>query len=119
MFDRSLSPKDFERFKADFQFLFERIREERGELELLLRGKYFNLYYRGNSLAKVTFLRLRENYRVEIHTEFAKGVFEPGCFGAPPDGAKYQVYTLSKDRLHPFFSKAHIQKMASKIKDRN
>jgi hypothetical protein len=117
MFDRALSEGNFKRFKADFQFLFERIREERGELELFLRGNYFNLYYRGNSLAKVEFGL--GNYLVKIHEKFARGVFEPVRFGEPKPSADYLPYSLPEKLLHPFFSKAHIQKLESRIKNLN
>ena len=41
----------------DFKFLLK-INEDkdyRGEFDLALRDNYFNLYYKGNSLAKVVF----------------------------------------------------------------
>lgn len=117
MFNRGLSDDNFVRFKADFKFLFDRIRAECGELDLRLRDNYFNLYYRGNSLAKVEFKP--GDYLVNIHKEFATDVFEPVRFGTPGVRGDYLVYPLSKKLLHPFFSKAHIQKLASRIKGRN
>jgi hypothetical protein len=58
------------------------------------------------------------NYLVKIHGKFASGVFEPVRFGEEPKpSADYLAYSLPEKLLHPFFSKAHIQKLASRIKN--
>jgi hypothetical protein len=53
MITRSIDENKFDRVCKDFGFLVERIHKEQGELDLRLRDNYFNLYYKGNSLAKV------------------------------------------------------------------
>ncbi len=59
-----------ERAKTDLRYLVEFINGSGGEYNLQLRENYFNIYYQGNSLAKVT---PNENgtYSVAIHEEFA------------------------------------------------
>jgi hypothetical protein len=48
-------PEDVTRMRRDFQDLMARVRASHGDLEIMLRDGYFNLYYQGNSLAKVSF----------------------------------------------------------------
>lgn len=71
-FNRGLSDHGFDRFKADFKFLFSRVIEGGHELDLRLRKDYFNIYCRGNSLAKVVVKP--SCYEAHVHQEFAQGV---------------------------------------------
>ena len=50
---RWIDDEHFDAVRNDFAFLCTRVRQECGELDLRLRDNYFNLYYKGNSLAKV------------------------------------------------------------------
>ena len=67
--NRFFSPENLERMKIDFKFLFEIIEDKdfRGELDLALRDNYFNLYYKGNSLAKVVFDK-NDKYKIKDKT---------------------------------------------------
>ncbi len=50
---RYFGDKNFIRLCQDFNFLVDKIKDFKGELDIRLRANYFNLYYKGNSLAKV------------------------------------------------------------------
>jgi len=62
----------FEDFKKDIKFLVERVVASGGELDFQLRDNYFNLYCRGNSLAKVTLKKKEKVYKVEINKKFVE-----------------------------------------------
>ncbi len=116
-FRRGLNGENPIRFSKDFVFLFDSIRRQCGELDLRLRNDYFNVYYRGNSLAKVKFLR--EDYDVQIHKEFGAGVFDEDRFGAPRSQGNYLVWHLKKGQLPSFLQSRHIKSLAKRIKNRN
>ena len=129
MIRRSISDKHLARVADDFAFLIERIEREHGELDLRLRDNYFNLYYKGNSLAKV---RVDKHpYLIEIHGVFAepdkapcaavgtKPVFDTDRFGAPTHRNGYCTYTISSDLLRAFLSKSHLNRLYSEIRKRN
>ena len=112
MIVRSISDQYFERFLKDFAFLSERIRAENGELDLRLRNNYFNLYYKGNSLAKVRIKKVP--YQITVHGKFAhKGL---GKIVDANAGSDYRTYSVSPDQLRSFFSKRNIQKLSAAIK---
>ena len=50
---RYFSDEKFERLCKDFAFLVSKAKDYKGELDIRLRDNYFNLYYKGNSLAKI------------------------------------------------------------------
>ena len=68
---RYLSQQTYERVSRDFGFLFKAIRKSHGELDFRLRDGYFNLYYKGNSLAKVNIPR---KYIFTISSLHAKSI---------------------------------------------
>lgn len=119
---RWLDSERLNRMTKHFQFLLKMIRESDGELELALRGSYFNIYHRGNSLAKVVFLA-EGNYRVEISSEFCDQslALKDGRFGsiAKVCSGNRTVFVLPPDLLHPFFQKKHLDDFRSQIKKRN
>lgn len=105
----------FNEFQSDFQFLFTMIRKSCGELDLRLRDNYFNLYYKGNSLAKVIIKKGR--YTVIIHSSFVKGVYDGDPrIPAPMVKNSYSYFTLTNKILHPFFQVKSLKMMASNIK---
>lgn len=112
MIVRSIDDEYLERFLKDYEFLFKRIRSENGELDLRLRNNYFNLYYKGNSLAKVRVEKVP--YQITVHGKFA----HEGLGKITNAKAKnpYQTYSVSPDRLRSFFSKANIRKLSAAIK---
>lgn len=65
---RFISDKKFNCFFNELSFLAKKIRDSQGELDLQLRGDYLNVYYKGNSLAKVT---IKSNsFQIETHIKF-------------------------------------------------
>ena len=62
----------WEKTKKDLQQLVKVINESGGEYSLQLRENYFNIYYQGNSLAKVVPNR-SGTYSVGIHKKFVQG----------------------------------------------
>ena len=126
--NRFLSSKNLERMKIDFKFLFEIIEDKdfRGELDLALRDNYFNLYYKGNSLAKVVFDK-NDKYKIMINNKFFKDTsasndkrFSSGEKDKNVQGnVKNVEIVLDKKLLHPFFQKKHIKQFISKIREVN
>ena len=68
---RFFNPTNFKRMEDDFKFLLKisKDKDYRGEFDLALRDNYFNLYYKGNSLAKVVFNK-DDTYKIKINTKF-------------------------------------------------
>jgi hypothetical protein len=108
--------------KDDFKFLFEIIKDEdfRGELDLASRDNYFNLYYKGNSLAKVVFNK-GNSYKISINEKFFKdtGAAKDKRFPAAEIKNNYFAIVLDKKLLHPFFQKKYIKQFISKIREVN
>ena len=112
MIARFIGDQHLSRFLDDFVFLFERIRREKGELDLRLRKDYFNLYYKGNSLAMVKVEKAP--YQIKINNKFAHEGF--GKIADANGDSDYRTYSVPPERLHSFFSKANIDKSFAAIK---
>ncbi len=113
---RYLEDDAYKRISQDFEFLFKAIRDSRGELDFRLRDGYFNIYYKGNSLAKVTIRT--PDYLVSIHHKFAieEILQENDRFkGIGKKRNDYFEYQLSSELLHPFFQKKHLDRLGSNI----
>lgn len=111
----------FERVNTDFAFLMELIRKSKGELDFAIRDDYFNLYYKGSSLAKVSF-RKNEGYKISINKAFfskSKAEQDKRLKNKFVDSGDYSIGLLPKDLLHPFFQQKHLDDFCSKIKSRN
>ena len=107
-----------QKFQKDFQFLFKRIKQLQGELDLRLRGAYFNIYYKGNSMAAV---RLNnDRYEIKIHEKFAKDVFVVDKrIATPVRSGNYLRYLIKPRLLHPFFQAKYLKKFGANIKKVN
>ncbi len=119
---RYLDDEHFKRFIKDFQFLFKLIRDSQGELDLRLRDNYFNIYYRGNSMAKIAFSKT--GYQVAIHQKFAEGVFDHDqrfskALNTGNRSEGYNLYSINPELLHPFFQRKNLDKLASNVKKVN
>ena len=68
---RYLSDKNLKRFETDFKSLIKTVNNSNGELDIAIRSNYLNIYYKGNSLAKISFKAL-DKYKVGIHKKFLK-----------------------------------------------
>lgn len=69
---RYFSEDVLERIKSGFKFLIDKIIKSGFEYDLQIRNNYFNLYYKGNSLAKVT-PKVKEMYEVRINKKILFG----------------------------------------------
>ena len=120
--NRFLNPTNFKRMKDDFKFLLKMIKDKdfRGELDLALRDNYFNLYYKGNSLAKVVFNK-GNSYKISINEKFFKdtGAAKDKRFPATKIKDGYFEIVLDKKLLYPFFQKKYIKQFISKIRKVN
>jgi hypothetical protein len=121
---RSFDDGILDRVKTDFEFLVNRVRIEDGELDLRLRNNYFNLYYKGNSLAKVNVKS--QPYQIEINKAFIetnddhpKEAINSGRFGKPVPRGDYFVYEVEAKNLHAFLSKQTITQLYRRIKNYN
>lgn len=112
----------FGRMQEDFNFLPNVIKSFKGEVELFLRDNYFNLYYKGNSLARVDF-KPDGKYEIKIHKEFVKGTSVEkdnrflGKWKEKDDG--YVYFIVEKDLLHPLLQKKYLDEFCSKVKKLN
>lgn len=117
--NRYLDNANFEKFANDFKFLFDIIKNSGYELDLRLRDNYFNIYYKGNSLAKVEFLD--HGYKITIHSKFvndASGALifaKDSRFEAPKTRKDYKEFVVERKAIHPFFQKKYLDKLCSNI----
>jgi len=104
--------------KDDFKFLLKIIEKKdcKGELDLALRENYFNLYCKGNSLAKVVFAK-GNSYKISINEKFflETGAAKDTRFPEAVKKGDYSEISLDKKLLHPFFQKKYINQFISKI----
>jgi hypothetical protein len=118
---RYLSDKNLKRFETDLKYLVKIVNNSNGELDIAIRANYLNIYYKGNSLAKISF-KEPDKYKVEIHKLF----FDGTAADAPEF---YEKVTVSNSRkalilstekpLRRFLQKKHIDQFCSKIKKVN
>jgi len=118
---RFFNPTNFKRMKGDFKFLLKMIKDKDfiGELDLALRDNYFNLYYKGNSLAKVVFSK-GNSYKISINEKFFSntGAYHDTRFSAAKKGDYFEI-NLDTKLLHPFFQKKYINQFISNIREVN
>ena len=120
---RYFSPENLDRMKDDFKFLLKMIEDKdcKGELDLALRDNCFNLYYKGNSLAKVVFNK-GDSYKISINTKFFSKTGadkDKRFFATKKRKDTYFEIGLDKKLLHPFFQKKYIKQFISKIREVN
>lgn len=118
---RFLDQDNLERIKNDFEFLISMFqgKDYIGEFDLALRDNYFNIYYQGNSLARVEFYK-DDMYGVKINQKFfdETSAKNDKRFKAIEKGDYYEI-ELDKNLLHPFFQKKYINEFASNIRKTN
>ncbi|MFO7773359.1 MAG: hypothetical protein R6V59_05420 [Dehalococcoidia bacterium] len=128
---RYLSPDIWEGTKKDLTLkrLVRLINNSGGEYSLQLRENYFNIYYRGNSLAKVIPDR-RGTYTARIHREFLQ-LDEPdkilrklrqySSISETSQNAdskrKYVTFRIQQGRLYHFFHSNHLKALSSNIRE--
>ncbi len=118
---RFLDQANLKRMKNDFKFLIDMFQKKDyiGEFDLALRDNYFNIYYQGNSLAKVIFCK-SDKYRIIINNKFfdKTQAKNDNRFNAIEKGDYYEI-ELDKKLLHPFFQKKYINEFVSNIRKTN
>jgi len=111
---RYFSEDIFNHIKTDFGFLIAKIIRSGFEYDLQIRDNYFNLYYKGNSMGKISYSTKTQLYKVEIHNKFIIKKIEERF--KPKEGT-YLVFMLRKEQLHPLFSSQNLLSMAQKVKE--
>jgi hypothetical protein len=111
---RYLNNREFAVLKGDLAHLIDKVRNSNGEIALLLRDGYFNLYHRGNSIAKVTFLKSGE-LKLEIHRCFVAGTLGQGT--QPADG--YYSLTFAPKEVGKVFKTEHLKKWCRNVANVN
>ena len=115
---RYLSPGTLEAVKRDLGFLIEKIKQSGFEYGLQIRDDYLNLYYKGNSLGKISYCKSKDLYEVRIHRKFAEGIGETALkrFKHSPE-KEYFVFTIAGKQLHPLFSSRNLLLMGQRVKE--
>jgi hypothetical protein len=111
--ERYFSEDIFNHIKSDFGFLIDKIIKSGFEYDLQIRDNYFNLYYKGNSMGKISYSTKTELYKVIIHNKFIDKKIKERF--KPKEGTNL-VFMLIKDQLHPLFSSQNLLSMAQKVK---
>ena len=119
-----IDPKLFPIFCKDFRPLFKLLKTTNGEFDLRLRNDSCNIYYQGNSVARIdlTPLSPKKPYLVTIHDAFVTGVYDKDVRFKPNLKSLkhgYKSIYLDDDEIHPFFQRKYLDKIASNIKLRN
>jgi len=122
MIKRYFSDENFIRMQKHFSFLIRKINDSLGELELSIRDDYFNIYYKGNSLSKVSF-KEDDKYQIDINSKFFEGTSvakskNDGSCSKNKKGDYYSIM-LSSKQLPSFFKEKHLKEFISKIKKEN
>ena len=112
---RYFSDDIFNVIRDDFAFLVKKIIESGFEYDLQLRDNYFNMYYKGNSLGKVSYNKTAGNYNITIHHKFLN---ERIIDRFKPERKKdYFEFRLPSKQLHPLFSSQNLSSMGQKVKE--
>jgi hypothetical protein len=117
MINRYFSPVIFERIKDDFIFFPKVIDSMGGEVEFFIRENYFNLYSRGNSLARVEPIK-DNSYSISINGKFVPPDFKKIYIPLDPDN-KMLKWKINRNDMHSFFQAKHLSSMCGLIKSAN
>lgn len=130
---RYLSDQELDRLKTEARFLVDTVVASKGELFLALRRDYgpdtgyLNIYSRGNSLAKIVFMK-RGGYSVEISCEFfgpddktrtqRLAKFLPELHRHNKSGNRY-LWSVDAKQLHSLLQRANIRTLMHGIRHRD
>jgi len=123
---RYLNRDLWERTKKELRPLVRLINNSNGEYSLQLREDYFNVYYQGNSLAKVE-PNSNGTYTVSIHCKFVGAKperlleqldeYSLNKHNADPEStSKYLRFRIKAHNLSAFFQRSHLNRISSKIR---
>ena len=119
---RYLSCEHLSRAAQDMKPVIKLLNGSYGEFSLQLREDYFNIYYQGNSAAKVRF-NAGGTYSAVIHYKFVEGILE--SFNKYSDkkqtvdsrnSAGYYTFKIKPNNLHGFFQRDHLRRLSGNIK---
>ena len=115
--ERYLDDENVERVERDFKYLLSAKNRYFGELELAFRKGRLSLYYRGNSLATISF-RPEGMYRIETHQRFLKYLDEVTT--APfEESGEYRRAEVDAQGAHRILQRDNIDKLMKAIRDVN
>lgn len=114
--NRYLSETTFAAVKRDSGFLIDKIKQSGFEYGLEIRDNYLNLYYKGNSLGKISYRKSKKLYEIKIHRKFVEGLGVAISRFKYSREKEYFVFLLESKQLHPFFSKRNLLSMGQKVK---
>lgn len=111
---RYFSAENLIRVKNDFKFLFKLLDTSFGEYDFAIRDNYFNIYYKGNSLAKVE-PKKNNLYKISINSKFFDNTkADSPNFYTSKNNSNNII--LTNKQLHRFFQRKHLIEFASRIK---
>jgi CRISPR/Cas system-associated exonuclease Cas4 (RecB family) len=114
-----LDLKRFERAKRDLRPLVGLINRSGGEYSLQLRKNYFNIYYQGNSLAKVI-LNKNGTYSTEIHKQFLRDnilkKLEQYSKKTTSESSDYVCFRIEPKKFYQFFQSKNLKSLSARIR---
>ncbi len=120
--ERYLRPENYDRVRRDFRPVIRLINGSYGEYSLQLREDYFNIYYQGNSIAKVE-PNKNGTYTALIHSKFVKDLLHDldrysdikhSSNDRNPNGPLR--FRIQPDHLHGFFQRKHLNRIGARIR---
>ncbi len=114
---RYLSQETYEAVKRDFDFLINKIKQSGFEYGLQIRDDYLNLYYKGNSLGKISYRKSKNLYEIRIHRKFVEGMGPAVKRFKNAMEKEYYLFTVGHKKLHSFFSTRNLLLMGQKVKE--
>jgi len=115
---RYFSEDIFKNIETDIKFLIGKIIQSGFEYDLQIRNNYFNIYYKGNSIGKISYTKTKQLYKIEIHNKFINGSIKKES--KPNRDKKGRlVFSLSREKLHRFYCSANLSSMAGMVKKVN
>lgn len=117
---RYLDTNILERAKKDLPSLVRFINRSGGEYSLQVRENCFNIYYQGNSLAKMV-PNKNGTYSAYIHEKFLedKGdriLRKLEQYSDTRKSNKYVIFRIDPGNLHRFFQSSHVRALSSNIR---
>jgi len=117
--ERYLDTGRFERAKKDLLKLVGLINRYGGEYSLQLRKNCFNIYYQGNSLAKVI-LSKDGTYSAEIHKEFLRDDIlkrlEQYSKITTRKSSNYVRFRIEPGKFYQFFQSKNLKSLSARIR---